>query len=97
MIFPSGRTLRYFWPSVHSMNFALMPNRPAAIIHSTAPGPPMPTATATPAMLPSPTVADRAAVRAWKWLTSPASFGSSYFPAVTRIACLNARKLMNPV
>ena len=37
-----------------------MPRKPATIIQKIAPGPPMATATATPAMLPSPTVADRA-------------------------------------
>ena len=38
--------------------------------------PPMPTATATPAMLPRPTVPESAVASAWKWLTSPVSLGS---------------------
>lgn len=46
------------------MNFSAMPNRPTTHIQNTAPGPPTETATATPAMFPSPTVADRAAQRA---------------------------------
>jgi len=53
-----------------------MPRAPATIIQNTAPGPPMPTATATPAMLPRPTVAERAAESAWKWLISPWSPGA---------------------
>ena len=63
---PSSRTSRYFWPRVHSTNFADMPNSPAKTIQNVAPGPPTDTATATPAMLPRPTVADNAAVNAWK-------------------------------
>ena len=72
---PSSRVTRYFWPSVHSANFELMPRKPATTIQKTAPGPPIPTATATPAMLPSPTVAESAADSAWKWEISPASPG----------------------
>ena len=51
------------------------------IIQNVAPGPPMLMAIATPAMLPSPTVAESAAVSAWKWLTSPLSSGWSTSPA----------------
>ena len=42
-----------------------------------APGPPIEMAMATPPMLPSPTVAESAALRAWKWFMAPGSFGSS--------------------
>ena len=63
---PSSLTRRYFVPKVHSTNLELMPNRPATIIQKVAPGPPNDTATATPAMLPTPTVPDNAAVSAWK-------------------------------
>ena len=70
---PSSRTIRYFWPSVHSANLELMPRKPATTIQKTAPGPPMPTATATPAMLPRPTVAESAAESAWKCEISPTS------------------------
>jgi len=52
-----------------------MPRKPARIIQKTAPGPPIPTAKATPAMLPSPTVAESAADSAWKWEISPVSSG----------------------
>ena len=44
-----------------------------AVIHiqNTAPGPPVTTAVATPAMLPVPMVADRAVIKAAKWEISP--------------------------
>ena len=74
-----------------------MPIRPATIIQKVAPGPPTLTAIATPAMLPRPTVAERAAVRAWKWLTSPLSSGLEYLPRVTSMACLKPRTLMKPM
>ena len=48
--------LRYFTPRVHSASLVLMPRNPARIIQKVAPGPPRVIATATPAMLPSPTV-----------------------------------------
>ena len=72
--------MRYFWPRVHSANLELMPRIPASTIQNTAPGPPIATAKATPAMLPSPTVAESAAESAWKWLISPGSPGREYFP-----------------
>ena len=68
---PSGRRWRNFTASVHSQNFVAMPSRAATIIHSAAPGPPTVTATATPAMLPNPTVPESAVASAWKWLVSP--------------------------
>jgi hypothetical protein len=58
---------------VHSTNFVHMPSRPARIIQNVAPGPPTVTATATPAMLPRPTVPETAEESAWKWVTSPGS------------------------
>ena len=59
------------------MNLELIPRKAAITIQITAPGPPTATAMATPAMLPSPTVADSAEESAWKWLTSPGSPGWS--------------------
>jgi hypothetical protein len=44
---------------------------------SVAPGPPAEIATATPAMLPIPTVPETAVHRAWKWEISPGWAGSS--------------------
>ena len=49
---------------------------------------PIPIANATPPMFPRPTVAERAAERAWKWLMAPGSFGSSYPPKVTLVAAV---------
>ena len=48
-----------------------MPRKPASIIHNVAPGPPSVTATATPPMLPSPTVPDTAVLSAWNGDASP--------------------------
>ena len=45
-------------------HFEAIPKSPAMIIQKVAPAPPMETAIATPAIFPSPTVADRAAVSA---------------------------------
>ena len=73
-----------------------MPIRPATIIQKVAPGPPIETATATPAMLPSPTVPESAVASAWKWETSPASLGFGVVAADQSSACLKARKAMKP-
>jgi hypothetical protein len=72
---PSGYSLRYLTPRVHSANLSDMPISPAMIIQKVAPGPPIETAIATPAMLPSPTVPESAVASAWKCDTSPASLG----------------------
>ncbi len=56
----------------------------------------METATATPAMFPSPTVPETAAVSAWKWLTSPAESLSSYLPRTTSTASRNFRTWTKP-
>ena len=45
-------------------NLEAIPNKPAIIIQNVAPGPPIEIATATPAILPKPTVAESAAVNA---------------------------------
>ena len=72
---PSSSISRYFTPSVHSTNFVHIASRPATTIQNAAPGPPIAIAAPTPAMLPMPTVAAVAEVSAWKWVTSPGSFG----------------------
>ena len=46
------------------MNLDVMPSKPATTIQNVAPGPPVATTIATPAISPSPTVADSAAVSA---------------------------------
>ena len=74
-----GRLLSIVLPHT-TRSFAralVMPSRPHRIIQKVAPGPPSDTASATPPMLPRPTVAERAVASAWKWLTSPASAGLS--------------------
>src|SRR5699024_9214052 len=53
-------------------------------------------ATPTPAMLPSPTVPDRAEARAWKWVTSPGSSFVENFPRMISIDSLAARAWMKP-
>ena len=54
-----------------------MPSTPARIIQNAAPGPPTVSATATPAMLPRPTVPESAVASAWKWLVSPGASGAA--------------------
>ena len=73
-----------------------MPRSAVTHIQKSAPGPPQWIAIATPAMLPMPTVAESAVVRAWKWGTSPGSSGSSYFPVVTAMPWPRWRSWMNP-
>ena len=91
---PSAFSRRYFTPSVHSANFVVMDRNPATIIQNVAPGPPRLMATATPAMLPSPTVPDTAVASAWKCDTSPTSSGRVYSPLTRRMAWVKPRKLM---
>ena len=74
---PSGVVLRYMTASVQEASFDDMPKTAVRIIQNTAPGPPTPTAMATPAMLPRPMVADRALDSAWKCEISPGSSGLS--------------------
>ena len=76
---------------VTSVILRAMPRMPMTHIQKTAPGPPSATATATPAMLPRPTVADSAAESAWKWLMAPGSFLSSYAPRMTLTPWVRAR------
>ena len=56
---------------MHSQNFKDIPNIPDKIIQKVAPGPPSEIATATPPILPRPTVPDKAVARARKCETSP--------------------------
>ena len=53
---PSLFILRYFTPSVHSTSLVDIPKNPARNNQKAAPGPPSPIATATPPILPIPTV-----------------------------------------
>ena len=58
---------------MHSANFADMPSSPATMSQNVAPGPPTEMATATPAMLPMPTVPETAVVSALNCDISPGS------------------------
>jgi len=73
-----------------------MPRRPARIIQNVAPGPPIVTATATPAMLPRPTVPETADESAWKWLISPGSSSWEYVPRTTSKEVFRPRTWMKP-
>src|SRR5690554_7353663 len=70
-----------------SLYFVAIPRSADTHIQNKAPGPPQCMAMATPAMFPTPTVAESAVERAWKCETSPGSSGSSYFPEVTARPC----------
>ena len=91
---PSGCWIRYFTPSVHSTNLEAIPSTPATMSQKMAPGPPMEMATATCAMLPTPTVPDRAVASAWKWEISPGSVRSSALGRSSASACFIPRKLI---
>ncbi len=62
---PFSSTTRNFEPRKASEYLDAMPSRPVTHIQNRAPGPPIPIAVATPAMLPTPTVAASAVVSAW--------------------------------
>jgi len=68
-------------------------------IQNTAPGPPMATAPATPAMFPVPTVAARAVQSAWNGVIAPSALASfeKTLPKVSFIASPNFLICMNPV
>ena len=94
---PVSSTVRYFWARVTSEYLVAIPRKAVTHIQKRAPGPPQWMAMATPAMLPMPTVAERAVVRAWKWETSPGSSGSSYRPVVTPNPWPRRRSWTKPV
>ena len=67
-----------------------MPKMAVIHIQNTAPGPPVTTAVATPAMLPVPMVADKAVISAPKCDTSPSWSLPSSFLGCGRKACFKA-------
>ena len=83
--------------SVTSVSLTAMPHSPTTHIQNTAPGPPRLMASATPPMLPSPTVADSAAESAWKWEMAPGSSSLSYFPRVIATPWVSARYWQKPL
>ena len=72
-ISPLSSRTRYLWERVTSTNFVVMPTKAVAHIQNSAAGPPRWMASATPAMLPVPTVPESAVASAWKWEVSPAA------------------------
>ena len=78
LMVPKRSFSRYFTASTASANLVAMPTRPVTHIQKRAPGPPAARAVATPAMFPVPTVAERAVIRAWKWVMSPSSAPGSF-------------------
>ncbi len=62
---------RYLIESVHSLYFVASPNKAQIHIHTSAPGPPITIAVATPTMLPVPIVAASAVVSAENGEISP--------------------------
>ena len=65
-ISPFSSVIRYLTESRASPNLVAIPTSPVIHIQKSAPGPPEAMAVATPAMLPVPTVAARAVIKAWK-------------------------------
>ena len=63
-MFPAESTPLYITASAEVKNLVDIPMRPLIHIQNIAPGPPIEIATATPAIFPIPTVAERAVVKA---------------------------------
>ena len=70
---PLASNTRYLCEMVTSTNLVVMPRKAVAHIQNSAAGPPKWIASATPAMLPVPTVPDSAVDSAWKCEVSPAA------------------------
>ncbi len=103
---PFSFRVRYFTESTASAYFVPMPTSPDTQSQNTAPGPPIVTAPATPAMFPMPIVAASAVASDWNGVTSPfpALRGPRIWPSVffmMRPKCLNCtnpilRPMMRP-
>ncbi len=74
-----------------------MERNPATTSHSAAPGPPTTMATATPPILPIPTVPEIAVATAWKWDISPLAAGLWKWPFTWRTASQKPRTLRKPM
>ena len=91
-IVPSGCIWRYLMPRTTSANLVAIPKIPVNHIQTGAPGPPMLIAAATPAILPLPTVAERAIINAWNGVISPGVESSSRsFPRTLRYSIFQAK------
>ena len=96
-ILPSFVLTRYLMARSPSLYFVAMPKIPVSQHHSTAPGPPIATAVATPIMLPVPMVAASELAKAANWLTSPVeplSFFTEIFRAVHILRCGTRRRMV---
>ncbi len=89
---PSESSPRYKMARVQVKNLVAIPTKALTHIQKRAPGPPIKIATATPLILPIPTVAARALDSASKCVISPGSSGSSYRPRRILSACLKYLK-----
>ena len=70
-ISPRSLTTRYFTAIILSAYLVERPTTAVSHIQTRAPGPPATIAVATPAMLPTPTVAESAVINDWKEEISP--------------------------
>ena len=77
---PLGKNSRYLTDKVTSVNFKVIPKKPAIIIQNAAPAPPMEMAIETAAILPIPTVAESAVASDWNGEITPLSSFVWYFP-----------------
>ena len=68
---PSGRRTLNSWASVASLKAVAVPRIATSHIHSTAPGPPRMSASATPTMFPVPTRQASPTAKAWKEVMPP--------------------------
>ena len=82
-ISPLSSFTRYLWESATSTNLVVMPRNAVIHIQNSAAGPPRKMAKATPAMLPVPTVPERAVESAWKCEVSPSASRRVWRPRST--------------
>ena len=85
IIVPSDRCSRYLCDRDISPNLMAIPKKAVIHIQNSAAGPPVKMATATPPMLPVPTVPESAEKRAWRGLMSPS-------PPLDRPLPINSRQ-----
>ncbi len=91
-ILPLLVLMRYFTAKSPSAYFVEIPKTPVSQHHSTAPGPPMATAVATPMMLPVPIVAANAVAKAPNCDTSPVASGSFFTDSLMAVKILRCGK-----
>src|SRR5690554_3206143 len=87
---------RYIMANVQVKYFVAMPTKAEIHIQKIAPGPPILIASATPLILPKPTVAATAEDKACSEVISPSALGLSYLPPTTVKACLKPINGISP-